>query len=69
MMAAEVAAYSCNGIGEASRQEMIEGLLLNRIGIGRYQTSIYQGHELIVLVFPDTAYSSLARPYAALLMA
>jgi hypothetical protein len=69
MQAAEVAAYGGYGISEAAGQKMIEWLLLNGIGVGRDQTSVYQGHELSVLIFPDAAYSSLARPDAALLVA
>lgn len=69
VQAAEVAAYSGYGIGKAARQKMKKWFLLNGIDISGHQASIYQSHELIILVFPYPAYSSLSRPDTALLMA
>ncbi|OYV08314.1 MAG: hypothetical protein CG443_477, partial [Methanosaeta sp. ASP1-1] len=57
------------GVSCASRKKMKEWLLLYGIGVGCHQVSIYQGHKIAILVFPNSAYPPLAGPYAALLMA
>ncbi|VVB71039.1 Uncharacterised protein [uncultured archaeon] len=69
VQAAEVAARGGYGIGQAAGHKMEEGLLLNGICVSSYEVSVNQGHQLSFLILPNAADSSLARAYAAELVA
>jgi hypothetical protein len=52
MGAAKITAYSCNGIGKRTRQQMKKRLLFYRVYVLAYYLAIYQAVKHPILVFP-----------------
>ena len=67
--AVEVAAPGCDGVGVAAGQEVVEGLLLDRLRQGNCHLAVHERVEPAAAVLPHTADADPARPEDAAMSA